>query len=72
MINYIKKLEQNSFRFDTNKLATDFSSKYYYGGFLTGEEIPIEKIEQFLTDHEDDLRKSSMEHIKKINLINKS
>ena len=41
-------------------------------GFLTDEEIPIEKIEQFLTDHEDDLRKSSMEHIKKINLINKS
>ena len=72
LINYIKKLEQNSFRFDTNKLATDFSSKYYYGGFLTDEEIPIEKIEQFLTDHEDDLRKSSMEHIKKINLINKS
>ena len=72
LINFIKKIEQNSFRFDTNQLATNFSSKYYYGGFQTDEEISIEKIEQFLKDHEDDLTKSSMEHIKKINLINTS
>jgi hypothetical protein len=68
---FVEINHQESFEFDSNKLATDFSSTCYYGGFLTDLELESKKVIDFLNNNEKILSRSALHHIKKINEFKK-
>lgn len=63
---FVDTIDKNSFEFDINRLRTDFSNRYYYGGMLVDPNMPISKIESFIAEYEEVFRRLALEHIKKI------
>jgi hypothetical protein len=64
---FVEKVHESSFEFDSNKLATDFSSMCYYGGFLTDLDLDYKKVTEFLDKNQELFKKSALQHIIKIN-----
>jgi len=64
---YIKILESNSFQFDILKFRVDYQNHFYFGGNLIDVEITENQMEQFLSNHKDEVENLAEEYLKKIN-----
>lgn len=66
---YVTKLEEKSFNFETMRFAVDAYNNFGYGGFFAESNVTLEKMVNFLKNNKDDFEILSTEHIKKINSI---
>lgn len=69
---YILLLDKNSFEFDLIGFYNIYHDYFYYGGYLTDVQIPIQKMESFLKKFETYFDVLTLEHIKKLNELKKS
>ena len=59
-------IENSSFEFDEIDLINQINDRFFYGGFLFDEDIPISEANSFLEENRAVFEKLALEHIKKI------
>jgi len=72
VVAFIKKLESASFEFNLFNFFTKISKYFYYDGNNTNVKITNDQMEKFLSDNNDLLEQTTLEHIKRINMYDNS
>ena len=63
---YVKKIDENSFNFETMRFAVDAYNHFGHGGFFADSDVTLEKMTNFLKDNKGDFEILSSEIAKKI------